>query len=133
MTVDVLHEQCTQVSRGDDIFRTRFLHNPKVVRTPGGIMRTSHTAVLKQGDLHRGDIVYTHSGVAGRIVAFWESDDQIVLEMDAYNCVGGETQVRDERQAIRTFVEENDIVDACVWFYPSAHIIRLCVPPAAFF
>ena len=46
---------------------------------------------------------------------------------------GGETQVRDERQAIKTFVEENDIVDACVWFYPSAHIIRLCVPPAALF
>ena len=28
---------------------------------------------------------------------------------------------------------EDDIVDACVWVYPTAHIIKLCVPPATLF
>jgi hypothetical protein len=134
VTRDVLQEQCVQMCNGDDIFQERFLHNPTMIHTPTGRMRTSHTAMLKFGDLHRGDIVYTDNGVAGRIVAFWQKDtDAIVLELDAYSCVGGETQLRDERQSTRTFFDEDDIVDVCVWVYSSAHIIRLCVPPVTLF
>ena len=135
VTRDVLQEQCVQMCSGDDIFRERFLHNPKMIHTPAGGMGTSHIAMLKFGDLHRGDIVYTYNGVAGRIVAFWQKDTdaQIVLELDAYSCVGGETQLRDERRSTRTFFDEDDIVDACLWVYSSAHIIRLCVPPVTLF
>ena len=135
VTRDVLQEQCVQMCSGDDIFRERFLHNPKMIHTPAGDMGTSHIAMLKFGDLHRGDIVYTYNGVAGRIVAFWQKDTdaQIVLELDAYSCVGGETQLRDERRSTRTFFDEDDIVDACLWVYSSAHIIRLCVPPVTLF
>ena len=107
---------------------------PKVTHTPANDMGRSHTAKLKCGGLHRGDIVYAHNGVAGCIVAFWQKGTaaQIVLELDAYSCVGGETQLRDERQSTRTF-DEDDIVDVCVWVHSSAHIIRLCVPPVTLF
>ena len=135
VTSDVLQEQCAQMCSVDDIFPERFLHNPKVIHTPASDMRTSHTAKVKFGDLRRGDIVYTHNGVAGRIVSFWQKDTdaQIVLKLDAYSCVGGETQIRDERQSTRTFFDEDDIVGVCVWVYSPAHIIRLCVPLVALF
>ena len=88
--------------------------------------------MCKHDELHRGVIVYTEDGIAGRIVAFWESDGQIVIEMDAYHRVEGHTQLRDERQVSKVFVDEECVVDACVRMYADGpRVIRLCVPPVA--
>ena len=116
------------------MFKLRVLHGSREVALPTGeTVRTSKAAVAEVGELHAGDVIYLTSGMAGRVVAFWQTNDDLVIEMDAYGCVSDRTDMRDERIALRTFVNDSEVVDACVWSCSSEHIVHLCVPPSVLF
>ena len=51
---------------------------------------------------------------------FWQQEhDEIIIEVDLFDCVGDDTTLRAEAQAEKAFLGNGLALDACVWFYQS--------------
>ena len=132
ITNDALNEQCSHMVDCADIFAEQLLHTKRSYTIAGcGDISTSAVAVTRHGELHNDDIVYLTSGKAGRIQAFWQRNQEIIVELLAFGCIGGDTELRDERITERVFVDVRDIVSTCIWYQVAPSILRICLPPAS--
>ena len=127
---DVVNKQCQQLLGGVDLFKDQFLVNPSDVRDVPNLRR-SKRAILKQGDMYAGDVVYLRSSRCGRVNMFYEFGDDFLVQVSLYHSVSGAPDVFDERLSEDAFVDVRDIVDACTWFYHSPSIVKVAVPPLA--
>ncbi len=87
--------------------------------------------MLACGEIAANDVVYCKKGEAGRVIAFWKLDDEeMVVELAAYACVGGRTTVRDTNHGTIIFMPISEVVDACPYYSQGEGVICLCIPPA---
>ena len=136
ITANVITAQIENLRAGNDLFLEKFHIRPKELEVLGNKFITSNAAVTPLGELHAEDIVFDSQGVASRIVAFWSNgavDDELFLEVDSYETVGGDPALRDRQKSQRSFIELSEVVAPCVWIQVSASVIRLVVPAAALF
>jgi hypothetical protein len=135
VTANVLSAQIETMRAGHNLFEERCLVAPRVIGHVHGAEQicTSNRAVTPVGELYKGDLVYTFSGIAGRIVSFLSTPSELVIEIDAYDTIGGDTTLRSELACTRMFIDIAEIVSACVWYQPRSSVIRLHLPPIALF
>jgi hypothetical protein len=135
VTANVLSAQIETMRAGHNLFEERCLVAPRVIGHVHGAEQicTSNRAVTPVGELYKGDLVYTFSGIAGRIVSFLSTPSDLVIEIDAYDTIGGDTTLRSELACTRMFIDIAEIVSACVWYQPRSSVIRLHLPPIALF
>jgi hypothetical protein len=130
---DVLNAQCEQMSEGHDLFDEIVLLRPSEFNLANGhTVQSSKTVVCSFGELNTGDVVYLWDGHAGRIAGFWLSGESFVIRVDLYPCVNGDTHLRDETRSTVDFISEADIAGTCIWVQQQPGVIRICVPPVAF-
>ena len=134
---DAIHQQCLQLEQGHDMFKPSCLmfSQKRSVASVDQPVRTSTAAACHFGEAHAGDIIYMRSGHAGRVVAFWMMEgSEVVIEVDLFDCVGGDTTLRDSRTAQRAFVDHEAVADTVLHFQEDpAHYFRLLVPPCVLF
>lgn len=127
---DVVHKQCHQLLEGIDLFKERFLVNPRDVRDVPNLRRSTR-AVLKLGGLYAGDIVYIRGSRCGCVKMFYVFGDVLVVHVSLYHSVAGAPDAFDERLSEDAFVDPSESVDACTWLYASPSILKVAVPPLA--
>ena len=130
--VDLVNKSFQQVIEGHDLYSGFFLVNPKDVRVAGLAFRKSKSAVLLIGETCAGDLVIDEHGVAGLVIAFWQTvgQNEIYAEIDAYECINDDARFRSTARVQRLFIASNSIIDALIWYTVSPTIIRLSLPPA---
>ena len=47
--------------------------------------------------------------------------------------VGGDPCMLDEAFQTQRFLDVTDLVDACIWYYDTPGIIKVCLPPSLLF
>ncbi len=130
----IVNASCQQLINGHDLYAQNFLAHPRDV--PGGLgLQSSTVAVLRCGEVARGDIVITVDGNVGRVMFFWKvaGSSELVAEVDVYACVGGNVCKRSEQNPSRQFWKVAAIVDACTWYYNDDAFIIIALPPAVLF
>ena len=116
MLADVVNRQCLQMSEGTELFKERFLHNPRVLDCAPHVSR-SVTAVIACGLVHRGDIVWCRTARCGRIQCFYEVEGEIFASVALFGNVANDPSMLDESQCTTAFIDVRAIVDACTWYY----------------
>ena len=126
----VLNAQVQWMTQGHDIFQRTMLVSPKVAHVPGHVLQCAKHALCTIGPLFARDIVYTRDGAVGRIENFWKTDSEgLMVQLDVFQCVHGDTTIRHESHPVTRFVPIDDIVEACIWFYARPSVIKIALPP----
>ena len=126
----VLNAQVQWMTQGHDIFQCTMLVSPKVAHVPGHVLQCAKHALCTIGSLFARDIVYIRDGAVGRIENFWKMDSEgLMVQLDVFPCVHGDTTIRDESHPVARFVPIDDIVEACIWFYARPSVIKIALPP----
>jgi hypothetical protein len=129
---DVVNTTFQQIINGHDLYTEAFLVAPRDCNIGGIDFRKSRAACTRIGHVAAKDLVVTVRGRVGCVVSFWQrvSDDNIVVEVDAYPCLDNDMRFASKAQATRCFFELRELVDTLIWIEDSPGIIRLSVPPA---
>ena len=136
LTDTVLHSQIETIRDQPNLFKHTFHINPRRMSALGENFIISKSLVCAAGQLKEDDLIYTSSGVAGRVIRFWSresNEEDVLLEINAYDTIGNDTSLRDEQKADIRFVDVASVVAPCIWFYVRPSIIRLFVPVAMLF
>ena len=127
---DVVNKQCQQLLEGVELFKEQFLVRPHDVRGALGL-RHSTRAVLKLGSCYVGDLFYLRGLRCGRVEGFYELGDNLFVQLSLYQSVRGAPDMFDERIVEHAFIDPDEVVDACTWFYDKPSIVKVAVPPLA--
>ena len=130
--IDVVNQSIEQVLSGHDLYDAEFLISPKAVVLSSIGFRVANRCVIRVGMVAAGDLVITNTGDVGKIVKVFQrvSDDLVLLEVDAYPSINGDTACRSTSRQYHDFFESKSIVDTLIWYFDSPGIIRFSIPAA---
>ena len=127
---DILCRQMIAFTGDLSLFQPQYLGPASDESYLGARFRVSHTAVLRHGQLSRGDMLYLYSAEVVVAEDFWQSpgSDAIVVRATrwqrsamGHNCW--------EPTGVRDFVGSDDVVDAVTWCVTQGSVRRV-IPPA---
>ena len=127
---DILSRQMVAFTGDLSLFQTKYLGPWSEQDMLGTTFHVSHAAVLRHGQVTRGDMLYMSSDDVAVAEDFWQAPggDAIVARVTrcrrsglGHNCW--------EPIAERSFVDSDDIVDAVTWCVVQGTIRRV-IPPA---
>ena len=129
---DLINRMCEQFSdSATSLFLETYLVNPRSFAFPQGTFNRSSCAILRCGEINAGDIVWLTSGIVGKATYFWQQqsvDDQMIVQIDAYNPSDASGCRFTEANSYTHFASANTIVDACIWIRVEHGLLRVIVP-----
>ena len=140
MESSVLHDQINKCCESmfdanSSLFRRTNMLTPTKHDFNGRTMYRSSAALLDCGIIKPGDIVWLNSDIVGRVVAFWgdnEYGEDFCVELDAFDAVHeGENQYFEDSSSRSHIAPAHAILDACIWVYRRAGLMRVITPFAA--
>jgi hypothetical protein len=131
--VDVVNQRCEQILSGHDLFSQMILVEPRECALQPELL-TSSRAVLECGMVAKGDVVVFADMICGVVLAFFDINDVMFVEVRLMPAVSDDGSLRDDAQTATVFKECRLIVDSCIWHNTEqAGIVRVCLPPILFF
>jgi hypothetical protein len=130
--VDVLHQQCSHLASGHDLFQHELLVAPKHVHDHEGLA-TSSNVVCHVGEVHNKDIMCTKSGVIAKAESFWRlSDGPVHVRGQSLAREGADFALRNTRVTTPVCFEVADILSICTWCFTDTDrgIIKVRLPPS---
>ena len=130
--VDVLHQQCSHLASGHDLFQHELLVAPKHVHNHEGLATSAHV-VCHVGEVHNKDIMCTKSGVIAKAESFWRlSDGPVHVRGQSLAREGADFALRNTRVTTPVCFEVADILSICTWCFTDTDrgIIKVRLPPS---
>ena len=129
---DQINKMCESISEPDaSLFKRTIFGGSSRHVIDGNHLARSTLALLECGEVKAGDIVWLNFDIVGKVVAFWRHDEfeSFFVEIEALDLIRENgSDYYDESSSIKHFADATSIVDACVWVYKRAGILKVLVP-----
>ena len=122
-----------QILDGHDLYKEAFLVAPvQSIELASVVFRRSRKCVLRIGEVNAGDLIINDSGDVAKVLSVFQQslDDELVLEVDVYPAINGDTRCRATDRSHRRFFKASSIIDVLIWYEDKPNIIRCAIPPA---
>ena len=130
---DVLNKSMVQILDGHDLYNEAFLVAPVTsIELASVVFRRSRKCVLRIGLVSAGDLIINDEGDVAKVLSVFQQsiEDELLLEVDVYPSINGDTRCRATDKNHRRFFKASSIIDVLIWYEDSPNIIRCAIPPA---
>ena len=130
---DVLNKSIVQILDGHDLYKEAFLVAPVTsIELASVVFRRSRKCVLRIGLVSAGDLIINDEGDVAKVLSVFQQsiEDELLLEVDVYPSINGDTRCRARDRSHRRFFKASSIIDVLIWYEDSPNIIRCAIPPA---
>ena len=129
---DVLNKSIVQILDGHDLYKGAFLVAPvKSIELASVVFRRSRKCVLRIGLFSAGDLIINDDGDVAKVLSVFQQciDDEVLLEVDVYPSINGDTRCRATDRSHRRVFKASSMIDVLIWYEDSPNIIRCAIPP----
>ena len=126
-TVDLVNRQTHRFVTADNLFSAQYLVSPQPARHPQpGFV--SVAAVLRCGQVRKGDLVYMRDNRVGQVLSFAEAHEQKLVAVGMLRPCGVDRWCTMDEMPVVEIYDCDEIVAPLIWYSPSADVIRIITP-----